>query len=95
MKSVVYINLPKAGLGNKLVVLARGFVFAKKNNLSLRFICKSLEATSILFLIKLNRVSVLENNVKRMELFGSELYQHLWNFINIFQQKGSNKFIFR
>jgi hypothetical protein len=35
MKSVVYINLPKAGLGNKLMVWARGYVFAKKHNLSI------------------------------------------------------------
>ncbi len=35
MKSVVYINLPKAGLGNKLVVWTRGYVFAKKHNLAI------------------------------------------------------------
>jgi Glycosyl transferase family 11 len=35
MKSIVYIKLPKAGLGNKLVVWARGYVFAHNNHLSL------------------------------------------------------------
>ena len=35
MKSIVYIKLPKAGLGNKLVVWARGYVFAQNNHLSL------------------------------------------------------------
>lgn len=32
-KSFVYIDLPRAGLGNKLTVWARGMVFAKINNL--------------------------------------------------------------
>jgi hypothetical protein len=35
MKSIVYVELPKAGLGNKLIVWSRGYVFAQKNNLNL------------------------------------------------------------
>jgi hypothetical protein len=35
MKSIVYIELPKAGLGNKLIVWSRGYIFAQKNNLKI------------------------------------------------------------
>jgi len=35
MKSIVYVNMPKAGLGNKLIVWSRGYVFAQKNDLPL------------------------------------------------------------
>lgn len=35
LKSFVYVDLPKAGLGNKLIVWGRAFKFAKENNLNL------------------------------------------------------------
>jgi hypothetical protein len=35
MKSIVYVDLPKAGLGNKLIVWARAYVFAEKYNYKL------------------------------------------------------------